>query len=366
VAILKKGKHLLGSGKELDIADKELDDIVSSYDPKVHEAPVTKGHFDNEDAKAWIAQLKRVGQYVIAKLSQIKEDFEKEVKEGRWKKRSVGLKWNEVKKRYELHHVAFLGAETPAVKGMPDPAFSAAFTEGIDGEEFTWFQYDVTETNDITPFTSTAKITTDKSGDTDMTEQDVKKLIEDERKKFEAEFSEKLQTAEKQAAELKSQLDKKDAELKKKDVELAEHAQAQRRTEFASFFEERVKEGRAIPVWKDSGIIAFMESLASEADTVNLSEGKTETRLEWFKKFLTGLPTKMVQLGEMMKREETIPPDDKTKRIQAAAGDTPIIGLEDVAKINALAAQLRKDDKSLSGHEAFAKAHKMVEGQKEQ
>ncbi len=123
--ILKTGKYLSSNGQEKEFSQTDLENIASSYDPSVSEAPLVIGHpKTNDPAYGWIENLKVTGDRLIAKAKQVVPEFLEAVKNGLFKKRSVSLTQDG-----KLRHVGFLGAELPAVKGLKDLAFSESDTD---------------------------------------------------------------------------------------------------------------------------------------------------------------------------------------------------------------------------------------------
>lgn len=126
IEIFKTGTHTDSAGREQDITEDTLDQIVSKYDPSEHEAPVVIGH-PKADAPAygWVEALKREGKILYAKLKDLVPEFVDMVKRGLFKKRSIALYPD-----YRLKHVGFLGAVPPAVKGLRDVKFREVREEG--------------------------------------------------------------------------------------------------------------------------------------------------------------------------------------------------------------------------------------------
>jgi hypothetical protein len=70
----------------------DLDVCVANYDAASHEAPVVIGHPEHDaPAFGWVAAVRRVGDVLQAKLRQIAPEFERMLREGRFKKRSVSF-----------------------------------------------------------------------------------------------------------------------------------------------------------------------------------------------------------------------------------------------------------------------------------
>lgn len=124
--VFKAGKYPQGT-----YGTKELSEIAVSYDAAgKHEAPLTIGH-PKEAAPAWgwVKQVLHVGDKlkIVAEFTDQLADL---IKQGLYKKVSVGLytptdPTNPTPGKWHLHHVAFLGAEPPAVKGLESVAFTA-------------------------------------------------------------------------------------------------------------------------------------------------------------------------------------------------------------------------------------------------
>lgn len=122
--VFKAGLHTDANGNEREWTEEDLNAIVEKYNNQLpderHDAPVVIGHpVNNSPAYAWVEQLKKNGDTIEAKFSQIDPQFEELIKEGRYKKVSIALYPDMM-----LRHVGFLGAVPPAVKGLKDSEFS--------------------------------------------------------------------------------------------------------------------------------------------------------------------------------------------------------------------------------------------------
>lgn len=122
--VFKSGNHTDANGGEHFWSDEDLDLIITKYNNQLpdnkHEAPVVIGHpVNNSPAYAWVERLKRDGDRLLAKFSQLDPEFEKLIKEGRYKKVSIALYPDMM-----LRHVGFLGAVPPAIKGLKDSEFN--------------------------------------------------------------------------------------------------------------------------------------------------------------------------------------------------------------------------------------------------
>jgi len=114
-----------------------FDQIVKNFDPGHHEVPMIYGHarkeHNAEPSNGWIESVKVVGDTLYAKAKQVWNKFDLALREGRYKKRSIGLRMNEKGEPF-LHHLGWLGAMAPAVKGMPN-IYSGHVFEDFDSVE---------------------------------------------------------------------------------------------------------------------------------------------------------------------------------------------------------------------------------------
>jgi hypothetical protein len=141
VEVFKAGVYPQGS-----FGAKELQELAESYDANVHEAPLTVGHTsDYKDSKVpafgWVKKVFTVGG-VVKVVAEFTEELAHLIKTGHYKKVSVGLykpddPTNPTPGKWHLHHVAFLGAAPPAVKGLESIAFTEALVEMEEVEAVT-------------------------------------------------------------------------------------------------------------------------------------------------------------------------------------------------------------------------------------
>ena len=117
------------------VTREDLDRVVRNYDPAGHEAPVCVGHPSNDaPAYAWVEGLKLEGNTLLMKERQVDPDFHRLRQAGRYKKRSAAFYPDANGRANALRHVAFLGAEPPAVKGLKDVSFDDAGRSFIEFE----------------------------------------------------------------------------------------------------------------------------------------------------------------------------------------------------------------------------------------
>lgn len=142
-AIFRSGSHTTAKGQALTFAETDLADIVAGYDPALHEAPIVVGHpKQNGPAFGWVKSLTVRDGTLYADAKQVDVNFSEMVKAGHFKKVSAALysptqAGNPTPGKYHLRHVGFLGAEPPAIKGLPPIEFSGEDADTIVEIEFS-------------------------------------------------------------------------------------------------------------------------------------------------------------------------------------------------------------------------------------
>lgn len=129
--VFKAGPQVSAQGVEREFSPKDLQEVVESYDPKTHEAPLVIGHSgDNDSAPSygWIEKFVRKGDnlYADVNFTDTAKDL---VKDGHYRKVSISFyspssPINPHKGQWSARHLALLGASPPAVKGLEPFSFS--------------------------------------------------------------------------------------------------------------------------------------------------------------------------------------------------------------------------------------------------
>jgi hypothetical protein len=129
--VFKAGAQTSAQGIEREFTPRDLDEVVKSYDPQTHEAPLVIGHSgDNDSAPSygWIKQFVRKGDdlYADVNFTDVAKDL---VKDGHYRKVSISFyspssPINPHKGQWSARHLALLGASPPAVKGLEPFSFS--------------------------------------------------------------------------------------------------------------------------------------------------------------------------------------------------------------------------------------------------
>jgi len=189
---------------------------------------------DGQPSLGWVKGLKKVGDKLIATVTQVPEVLYKAITSGRYKRVSAEIYWNlkesgKVFKRV-LSAVGLLGADIPAVTNLADlEAFLSMTPEAGTFEKMATYAFDVNESGEI-------KIDEE---DNKMSDEKIKQLT-DELNKAKADL-------EKSQDENKTY--KAEAEALKK--EKSESLKTARVDEVKTFCEQMVKDGKMTPAARD-------------------------------------------------------------------------------------------------------------------
>jgi len=124
IHLFKPGTHIDMGGQQLTFSESDLSATVAAYDPAKHEAPLCIGHpQDDAPAYGWVQSLQMALDGPEAIPHQVNADFAELHKSGAFKKVSASFyppasPHNPVPGVYYLRHIAFLGAQPPAIKGL--------------------------------------------------------------------------------------------------------------------------------------------------------------------------------------------------------------------------------------------------------
>jgi hypothetical protein len=349
--VFRAGKHVDSNGVTRSYTEADLDKIASSYDARKHEAPIVVGHpKDNAPAFGWVESLKREGTKLLAKYKQISPDFTQWAQQGLYKKKSIALYPD-----MSLRHVGYLGAQPPAIKGLPD----FAFEEGSDPitiefmedsrmsvlqrlmrrmREYLFAKDGVPKADETIPEWELGMLdpseepnATPSFKEPDMNVQELQAKLDAEiaaRQQADAAFAEseaKRKTAEEENARLLDAQNKADRDA--------------RRASATAFAESLVKESKIAVVAK-ADVVDFMEAL-HEAGEVEFSEGEARVKksaVERFKSLLQSFPPR-VEFAEVATREN--------------AGSA---GSESAEAVAIKAAQYREEQTKAGNHISFTEA----------
>lgn len=316
--IFSAGKHVAKDGRVLTFTEAQIREGVAAYNPALHEAPIVIGHPEASGAPAygWIKKLAiddKAGGVVVAEPHQLASAFEEGVQAGHWKKRSAA--WflpdtpgNPTPGKLYLHHVAFLGANAPAIKGLREVQFNA---EHKVAEFAEWHQMAV-----VRLFRNVKNFWIEKFG-----QDSADKVIPEYELESAAAEPVKPASYQEQPQETADVLTQQEIERREKALKDSQDALNARVTQFeerehafnttqtaaalaaalatsGTFVDGLVREGKVLPAQRD-GLVAFMAALPASG-IVEFGEGDKKVKkpsAEWLQSYLTAQP-KVVDFQE--------------------------------------------------------------------
>lgn len=137
--IFKPGRWTTVAGETIEFGEADLAATAAAYNPKIHKAPIVKGHPAlDAPAQGWADQLVIQARGLYAVPAKVDPAFAEEARTGRWG--TVSAKFyrpdaanNPVPGVWYLRHIGVLGAHPPGVKGLEDPEFGEAEGTNDDG-----------------------------------------------------------------------------------------------------------------------------------------------------------------------------------------------------------------------------------------
>ena len=310
ISIFRAGPHY----PALDAAG--LARTVSAYDPAKHEAPLVIGHpADDHPAYGWVQSLAFSEGLLQATTRQVDQALRDQVDAGRYRKISAGFyhpesAGNPVPGTFYLRHVGFLGAQPPAVKGLPAVQFADSendyvtieFSESdpwawrILGQLFRGLREQLIASTDLE---TADRVLPDYEIET-LTQQ-AERMTRDSQPV--AVFSEPATEEPPMTLPSSPTPEERDAALTQRETQLSAREQAmerqaseQARQETVAFCEKLVTEGRLLP--RDREAMAELFGGLSGEATVTFAEGdslvaKPGVAAAFLRQFLTRLPVQV-------------------------------------------------------------------------
>jgi len=322
IHIFRAGRHTASNGEAHEFSDERLSAIAAAYDPAKHEAPICIGHpRDNKPAYGWVASLEYRDGDLQARPHQLDADFSELVRGGKYKKVSAsfypaGHLSNPVGDQADyLRHIAFLGAQPPAVKGLTEAQFADDQPEGVIVVEFAdieesiqlgaladtfrrlreWLmRRDGQETADqVVPAYQIESL--QRASERELVEPVPEPEPETNASSFEEEeaVSDPSKPAAGAAGDTATpDFAEREAEIQRREKALAERERSARRCELTEFVEQLVANGRVLPRDK-ANLVEFLEAQDGETELSFADGDQTvkKTGLAWFQGFLSRLPT---------------------------------------------------------------------------
>jgi len=131
IHVFKSGDQTSAQGVQRTFTPDDLQQVVDTYDPSVHEAPLVLGHQGDNDSLpsfGWIQGFKREGPNLYADVA-FTDTAKDLVKDGHYRKVSISFyspdsQINPHNGKWSARHLALLGASPPAVKGLEPFSFA--------------------------------------------------------------------------------------------------------------------------------------------------------------------------------------------------------------------------------------------------
>lgn len=322
IQIFKPGKRTAMSGVTLEFSESDMAACAAAYDPAKHEAPLVVGHpKHNKPRFGGVSAVNFADGILSAEPKDVLPEFAEWVEKKMFPHVSASFylpdaPGNPVPGTLYLRHVGFLGAQPPAVKGLNEHGISFA-----DDEEgvVVFAEYDDVIVSRLLRnlrdwfISKWGKDEADKvlpSWDVSTIEQSAQDELRESQQEDQSAsatapaFAEPQPKGDEMSAEDKAELARLKAENEKFKAEQVEFAEAEnkrkveaRHVEHVAFAEGLVKEGKLLPVHKDS-TVATLDFMSSQEQVVEFGEGDAKKPLvEVHKAFLQAQP-KQVDFSE--------------------------------------------------------------------
>ena len=276
IEIFRAGTHIDDSGTSHSFSEADLAATAAAYDPTIREAPLTVGHPESDKPAYGFVRALQVnadGRLAMS-TADVQPAFAEMVQARRFPKRSAAFypprhPNNPKPGTWYLRHVAFLGAQPPAVAGLRDIQF-ADDSAGL--VNFSEAQPTEQEPPMPTPSKKTAE---ELQAELDQVNAQI------------AAATERATKAEATAADATARL-----------TQFSEQQRAARTAGFVSFAEAQVTAARLRPADK-AALVATLEVLA-DAAPVDFAEGGQVKKLalvDWLKDGVARAEP-LVQFGE--------------------------------------------------------------------
>lgn len=296
--VFKTGKHTDSRGNKKDWTIEDLDKIVYQFENVHKDAPICVGHpKSNTPAYGWVDKVKRIGEKLYVSFKNVLPEFKEAHEKGLFKNRSISLD-----KDLNIRHIAFLGAQAPAIKGLEPFCFE-------DSEDLQ--NIEIADFSDI---------------DEEQAKKD--KEIEEKEKK-------RMETIE----ELQVQLSEKNDEIAKLQKQIAEDELARKTKDFEDFCDTAIAEGHILPKHKES--IVNILTACDKVETFNFADDGEKNAVDTVKELVNSL--------KIMNFEEVATEND------AKSQDEPKDFSDSNAQEIAKELQRMQEEENLSLKEAYAK-----------
>ena len=254
--IFNTGKHKDSKGRIKEWTTDDLDKIVYQSKNVHKDSPICVGHpQSNTPAYGWLTNVQRIGNGLYCEFKDVQKEFVEAVKKGLFKNRSLSLDGD-----LNIRHLAFLGAQAPAIKGL---------------EHFCFADDSNAQTFEMTEFS-------------DIENESKDKNTENERMKME------------ELEKMQAQLSEKDAQIEKLQRQIAADEAAKKRQEFEDFCEKAIEKGNILPKHKEC--IVNILTACDDMKTFNFADGGEKSAVDAVKEFVGSL--KLMDFKEISKKDD--------------------------------------------------------------
>lgn len=122
IEVFRSGTHVDSKGRKATFTNGDLDQMVANV--ALGKPPAVLGHPQHDAPAYGWAELKRDGDSLFAKFSDINPAFEAAVDSGAYRNRSVSVH-KDAQHGWRMGHIGWLGAALPALAGLQPLAYTA-------------------------------------------------------------------------------------------------------------------------------------------------------------------------------------------------------------------------------------------------
>ncbi|MFU4572534.1 peptidase [Pseudomonas aeruginosa] len=319
IPFFRAGRHQDSHGRTVEFTEADVQASIAGYDPALHRAPLVIGHPKGDaPAYGWVRSIQRnASGELVAIPEQLNNDFSEGVAAGTWYPRSAS--WyppndprNPKPGIYYLRHIGFLGAQPPAIKGLSaiqfddgngvveiefaDPAHGLQASSSLWRRLRDWIvnRYGLEEADKALPSWEIDDVTAaafrDETRGPAFTEPKSPTATKES------------PVDEKQAAALKAENERLQAELKKHQDDQKTAARQKRHAGNVEFAEGLVKEGRLLPRHA-AALVAALDFAEDGEQPLEFGEGDArQPVVTGLKSIFTDLP-KRIEFSEQARKD---------------------------------------------------------------
>jgi hypothetical protein len=263
IPFFRPGNHTASDGRVINFTAADLEAAAAAYSPGLHHAPLVIGHpATDSPAYGWVSMLTMGQDNVLAATPEkVDPGLIDLYDRGAYTKVSAswyppGAPGNPVPQAWYLRHIGFLGAQPPAVKGLPPAQFSS--DRNAVSIEVDMITPTATPTATPTPTAATADF-----------------------------------------AERERSLMARETALQARETALAAQEAARQQADCAQFCEGLVRSGQLLPrdTLSATALLFALRGAPAHADFAEQIQGQTQSQPRspdsWMRDFLSRLPVQV-------------------------------------------------------------------------